>query len=1301
MSNRIVQKARSRWTLALALLAGLSLTSLASAPALAQDANGLFAASSLSKLVAPDELRAAFAANTAARQRVIITYRAVTPSVPRNASPATQDAALRTANASAAAALVSRVLGSASAPRSGGGGAPHNAKAMEFTPNVVIRLTPAEINAFAADADVVSIQLDSADPPIMDVSTAHVGMPFTWAAGGEGTGRTVAVLDTGVKREHEFLGTARVVYEACYGTNDGATSSSLCPGGLDTVENQPGAAADCLESVADGCSHGTHVGGTMVGFNTNRTAGEPAKGMAPKASLIAMNVFSLFPPAQCGSSRSCVLSYRSDQIDALNRVYALRTTYSIDSVNMSLGGGQFRTACDTDARKPVIDLLRAAGIATVIAAGNNGFDFDVNAPGCISTAVTVAASNRNEDLLPSFSNWGNLVDLVAPGVGIISSVVGSSVGDVSSYDAYSGTSMATPHVAGAFAALKSCAPTKTVDEIEAALKSTGVGISWVSITKPRINVAAAAKALGCRVPVTVTVSSNRNPAQSGSGQTPTHTATVTSPVPVTLGTLRIKSSPINNPTIVFTETDPTAPAVGTTKQFAHTIDSGIASTNFRVWAEIAATDDHAAATAIEFIQVITPPSATITPNLVFQVKDISTAGGATSTSAPLGEAVTLSVTVSDPSPSPTTPTGSVTIFKGTTAIHTGTLNASGVFSVSNSSLALGAHSLSATYGGNSVFLGRISPSLTLNVTEPPPKVSTTTSLSVVPPSTGFTYTFGMPITLRAVVSGNTPTGLVRFFDGVTELGSATLSNQFGAQIAELTTRALRGGNHTLSAVYAGSTNHLTSTSSDVPLFISPGRTTTTLTVPAVGLPGATPTAISARVAPVAPATVTPTGSVEFRRNGVLISTTALVNGVASLNLTNSPFGFNSIAARYLPTTDYAFSDAAAKTILITYALGASEFRVPSSTAFNQNMPSAAKLGAGAVVAFLSQSALNGPFGVRFRIISAAGLPTGAEGLVALPAAGIGAPHVAGLTNGDFVVTWQQTSGALARDIFARRFAPTGVPRGAAFKVNTVTAGDQLNPQVAALPSGRFVIVWQSPSVDGNGIGIAQRRYQATGVAAGVPTVVNSTTLGNQTNPVIATLADGTLGVAFVSRATSTAPIRFLWRAFRPTGVPAFTDATGDGSVFPTPPTIAITALSPTRFAMAWDRNETAALTSNRDVFMARYTPAGARDGVVTRVNPTQAGNQFDPSIAAFSVGRFVVGYTGPDPAPSTGIDAQNFTSTGARANVPFFLNQTAANRQYQLSLAPLGGGTNVLGVWTSTGQDGSADGVFGRLIRAP
>jgi hypothetical protein len=313
---------------------------------------------------------------------------------------------------------------------------------------------------------------------------------------------------------------------------------------------------------------------------------------------------------------------------------------------------------------------------------------------------------------------------------------------------------------------------------------------------------------------------------------------------------------------------------------------------------------------------------------------------------------------------------------------------------------------------------------------------------------------------------------------------------------------------------------------------------------------------------------------------------------------------------------------------------------------------------------------------------------------------VGAPHVAGLTNGDFVVTWHQSNGVASHDIFARRFAPNGTPRGGAIWVNSVIAGSQLNPQVAALPAGRFVIVWQSPGVDGSGSGIAQRRYLANGMAAGPQTVVNSTTLGDQTNPVIATAADGTLAVAFLSRATATAPLKFLWRAFRPTGVPAFADAVGDGSVFPAPPTIAITALSTTRFAMAWDRNETAGITLNRDVFMARFTTAGARDGLVTRVNTTQVGSQYDPSITAYSLGRFVVGYSAPDTS-LTGIDAQNFAATGARANVPFFLNQTAASRQHQLSLAPLGGGTLVLGVWTSTGQDGSGEGVFGRFMRGP
>ncbi|MGQ3039013.1 MAG: S8 family serine peptidase, partial [Neoaquamicrobium sediminum] len=79
----------------------------------------------------------------------------------------------------------------------------------------------------------------------------------------------------------------------------------------------------------------------------------------------------------------------SDQIKGLERVYALRNTYDIAAVNMSLGGGLYDSYCDSDSRKPIIDQLKAANIATVVSAGNEAYDSSVGAPACISSVITV------------------------------------------------------------------------------------------------------------------------------------------------------------------------------------------------------------------------------------------------------------------------------------------------------------------------------------------------------------------------------------------------------------------------------------------------------------------------------------------------------------------------------------------------------------------------------------------------------------------------------------------------------------------------------------------------------------------------------------------------------------------------------------------------------------------------------------------------------------------------------------------------------------------------------------------------
>jgi hypothetical protein len=166
----------------------------------------------------------------------------------------------------------------------------------------------------------------------------------------------------------------------------------------------------------------------------------------------------------------------------LERIYLLRTSHSIAAINMSLGGGAFPDPCNDDARRPIIDQLRTAGIATVAASGNEGYINAISAPACISSAISVGSTSKT-DQISIFSNSAYFLDLLAPGESIYSAVPSTG------YASKSGTSMATPHVAGAWAVIKSAQPAANIDAILGTLKSTGLSLTDVNdITTSRIQV---------------------------------------------------------------------------------------------------------------------------------------------------------------------------------------------------------------------------------------------------------------------------------------------------------------------------------------------------------------------------------------------------------------------------------------------------------------------------------------------------------------------------------------------------------------------------------------------------------------------------------------------------------------------------------------------------------------------------------------------------------------------------------------------------------------------------------------------
>jgi hypothetical protein len=157
---------------------------------------------------------------------------------------------------------------------------------------------------------------------------------------------------------------------------------------------------------------------------------------------------------------------------------------------MSLGDYSYayssRASCDADnaARKAAIDNLRSIDIATVASSGN-GYSSGVSAPACISSAVGVGATDDDDHVL-SFSNVAPFLDLMAPGGAITSSVPG---GGTASFD---GTSMAAPHVAGAWAVLKQASPSATVSDLLALLRGTATPVRINGYDLWRINLGRAA-----------------------------------------------------------------------------------------------------------------------------------------------------------------------------------------------------------------------------------------------------------------------------------------------------------------------------------------------------------------------------------------------------------------------------------------------------------------------------------------------------------------------------------------------------------------------------------------------------------------------------------------------------------------------------------------------------------------------------------------------------------------------------------------------------------------------------------------
>ncbi|MET8360288.1 S8 family peptidase [Micromonospora sp. NPDC005171] len=298
---------------------------------------------------------------------------------------------------------------------------------------------------------------DGGRPAGLDRNLGQIAAPDAWKAGYTGKGVRVAVLDTGADFTHPDL-VGRVADRADF-TADGG----------DAVDHN---------------GHGTHVASTIAG--TGAAAHGQRRGVAPDAKLVIGKVLDDH-------------GYGDDSgIIAAMEWAATRA----DVINMSLGGSD-----PDDGNDPmslaVDGLSKSTGALFVIAAGNSGGA--ISSPGSAASALTVGAVDRN-DKLADFSSRGPLVtshvakpELVAPGVDIVAArAAGTNLQDPIDryYEAISGTSMASPHVAGAAALLAQRHPDWTGEWLKAALVGAAdplAGIDPYAVGAGRLN---AARALG-------------------------------------------------------------------------------------------------------------------------------------------------------------------------------------------------------------------------------------------------------------------------------------------------------------------------------------------------------------------------------------------------------------------------------------------------------------------------------------------------------------------------------------------------------------------------------------------------------------------------------------------------------------------------------------------------------------------------------------------------------------------------------------------------------------------------------------
>jgi subtilisin family serine protease len=337
------------------------------------------------------------------------------------------------------------------------------------------------VNGFAVVVPEGSVPALRALPGVRDVSRGasyavaradgpgEIGAPALWGPSRANAGQRlkIGIIDDGVDQTHPFFDPKG--YERPPGFPKGQAAYTTAKVIVARAFPAPGTTWRNARKPFDPVwsSHATHVAGIAAGnFRTAADGGRRVSGVAPRAYI--GNYKALTEPTASG------LGLNGNAPELVAAIEAA-VVDGMDVINLSLGEPEIEPARDVVAL--ALDAAAAAGVVPVVAAGNDGDDFgrgSVTSPGTSSRAITVAAAQveSGRETMASFSSVGPTPlshrlkpDVTAPGVSILSSIPDG-------WSRASGTSMATPHVAGAAALLLQHHPEWTVDQVKSALVTT-------------------------------------------------------------------------------------------------------------------------------------------------------------------------------------------------------------------------------------------------------------------------------------------------------------------------------------------------------------------------------------------------------------------------------------------------------------------------------------------------------------------------------------------------------------------------------------------------------------------------------------------------------------------------------------------------------------------------------------------------------------------------------------------------------------------------------------------------------------